>query len=641
MRLLLGFLGLACLVTPTLAARRGRSPAPPRRTGAVVVEDFGGGVGRWVTDDDGAAGTGPATKCAIYAMSGGPPGGGDRSARVEFQEAISGWASVSLPVDGARWAARHCSKLSLWVRGDGSGAAVHIILRVRTAEPARDVGYAQTIKLDSTDWENYSLRFFGFHDPGGAALAPEDVAQIKLLQFSQSGQWGHFRFRVADITAESEPGAAAPARPAPPVGGKTVVLTPDFGKAGVQALTQFCFGLRGAPSILDGGDKGGLVWATAAASDLGPCAIRLNLADYWEPRREAYDLERLARHLAWVRQGNCRPLICLNPPQASTADEERKTRVFSAFVGAVSELVKTQAQEPAGVYYELFNDPLVAGGFEDVPHLVTAYNKLAELILATDPNAHVGGPGFSSPWDDRLEGFLRGAESLDFLSFHFYGTHNLQTDAQTLFDTACASRAEDIPHQVALARVARLVKTLRTKPAEIYVTELALDASRDERGRARDQRVEGPFGAAWLAAAVLSAAPWVDKVFLYRLAGGGWGMIGDDGKPTPLYWTAWLLKHYAPRGAERLEVLRLGPLTLAATVRTRTALNLIVAHAGAEPLALAVEPQNLPPLGQVRERHLGGEKGWTGSYLPRTGAQNLQLAGPGVLVVQYIPGGQP
>ena len=609
----------------------------------VVVENFEQGIGRWSTNDDVTGGVGPAEKCAIYAVGGGAPEGGKQSARVQFERSESGWASASISVDGAEWRRRNCARISLWIRGDGSDETVRIVLRVQTKQPQRDEAFFQTVKIDSTDWENYGLRFFGFHDAAGKALSAQDIGHIRLLQFAKTGGWPAFRFRVDEIVAEPEAGVEVPeprvpeVTPEPGGGGKAVVLKPDFAKAGTPALAQLGLDLGSVPTVLEGGSKDAKTWAEAAVSDLGPCAVRMQFSDYFDAKKSAYNLKLLRSHVGWVRDHKCRPLICLNVPQIPAADATKRERLYGLFITALTDLVKSLAGSPQATYYEIFDEPITSGTFADVARMTAAYNKLAALVAASDPEARIGGPGFSSSWDERLTEFLKGAERLDFLSFHFYGAHSMQAEAGGLFEAAGLTKAGDVPHQLSFQLVRRLSRELRKTPPEVFVTELSLNAARDDQGRARDQRWASSFGAAWLTAASLSGTPYVDKLIVSRLYGAGFGVISDSGKPRDAYWASWLLKNYAPRGSTRLELFSVGPMTVAATFRTRSACNLVIAHAGADPLEFDLQPTGLPALSQVRTRLVGeGDKGWTGAYLPVSEAQNVKMNGPGVLVVQWV-----
>lgn len=615
-----------------------QQPGAAKPLNRVLVEDFEAGIGAWFTNDDEAAGQAPATKCAIYAVAGGAPEGGAQSGRIEFERSRSGWASVSRPVDGRKWAEQGCSTLSFWIRGDGSGELLRVVLRVQTTRPKRDEAYSQILRLDSTNWEQYSLRSFGFKDSAGKALAPEDIQHIRLLQFAKNGGWGAFKFRVDQISVEAE--ADAPEIPAPVAGTPhdSFTFRPDFGKSGPYNLAQVGVNLGLAPTVLENESDELISGAFALVSDLSPSVVRLELNAYFDPATRSYDLQLLDEHVHWVRLSNCKPVICLGVPPAPAGRPDLREKYFAEFVKAVRIVAARRAKEGKVTYYEVFDEPLLSGAFADADHVASAYNSVVKLILAAHPAAKVGGPGFSSAWDDHVESFLKQAQRLDFLSFHFYGAHAAVAQSESLFEAAYKTRTSDLPHQIGFQQVKALAKKHCKLPPEIFVTEFALNSARDESGDARDERASGAFGAGWLAAAVLSGSPYVDKVILHQLKPGGWGLIGASGKPETAYWAAWFLAKYAPRGSvlQQIELLE-DNLTLAALVKTKSAHNVFLARVGSEPVEVQIAPLNAPRLSEVRYRAISEtDQLWQGSPLATVPAQTILLDGPGVTVVQYV-----
>jgi hypothetical protein len=627
---------LLATLAATLAAAQGGVGAAEGHQ--VSLETFEQGIGGWIAADDRVP-TGGSKQCLIQVAAGGAPDGGRQSARIEFS-AGRGWASVGMTVDGRRWATEGFSALALWIRGDGQGEPVRISLHVQRPDAEGD--YWQLIKLAGSDWERYNLRYFGFTNGQGKALSAADVPYIRRLEFARSGSWKAFSFGVDEIALMSQAAAPAIAKPEPPPVrpvGRSVSAGPDFSQTGVPALGQFGLNLGHPPTIIDGDDRTAADWAQGYASDLGPTVVRLRLDDYFDARREKYDLDLLDKHLAWVAAANCKAMICVNPPTVRADDAAAKQRVFAQFVATVSDVARRGAQANARRYYEIFCEPLVSGTFRDVSHVAAAYNKIAELIAHEDPNAAIGGPGLAAAFDEQIRGFLKSAERLDFLSFHLYGTHNILTTTDELFNAAADMRAGDLPSQLTLQEVRRLARQLRpNRLPEIYVTEFGMSSARDAQGACRDERTPTAFGAAWVAAAALCGSPYVDKLLYYRLGPGGWGMVTDAGQPDPVAWAAWMLRSYAPRGAQWLQQVRPDDQTLVFAVKTKTAYNLIVAYGGADVLELKLSPRGLPPLSQVRDRRItAADSGWKGAMLPTSPIQTEFLDGAGLLVVQYVP----
>lgn len=607
------------------------------QTAKLVVDDFEKGVDRWIANDD-HVGAGPATKCSVRSVSGGAPGGGKQCARLDFKASTTGWASVSTAVDGAAWARAGCSTLSLWMRGDGKAEPIRVVLRVYDADTGTEVAYSQALKITGTSWEKYNLRSFGFVDAGGNALGLEDIRNLRMLQFARSGSWGTFELRVDEIAAVPGPAGEEIPQPVQPEVARSFTVAPDFGSEGDTALAQVGVNLGHPPTVVENLDREAGAWAFGFVSDLGPTTVRVQLADYFDSRKEAYNLDLLNRHLQWIESCRCKPLVCLAPPQVPLTDTARKQRLYSVFVSAVMDTAKRGAQLKSQRYYEIFDEPLVSGGFTDVEHVVAAYNSLADLVAAADPRAVIGGPGFAAAFGEQVMAFLKGAQRLDFLSVHFYGTHNVLTDTKDLFESAVSGKSVDLPGQLSFQDVRHLLKVLRRRPTEFFVTEFSLSAARDERGDCRDERATTAFGAAWETALVLSATPYVDKMAYFKLSGGGWGMLSEAGQPEPVAWAAWMLRNYAPRGGSRVEIRRLDDHTTVAAVKTKTAYNVLIAYGGLDPIEVKVDPRGLPALSQVRDRWIGNaDTQWKGNILPLSTGQNMVLDGPGVLVVQYVP----
>jgi len=629
------YLVVLCVLATALSLAQDATTPPPTR---VAVENFEQGIGNWHTNDDVVAGTGPAGKCAIYAVAGGAPDTpGAHSGRVEFYNSRQGWASVTLPVDGYLWAQQDASTLAFWLRGDGSGEPLRIVLRVQTDQPKRDTAYSQVIRVDGTDWERYSLRSFGFKDTSGNQLAASDIQHIKLLQFAKNGGWGTFRFRVDEIAVEGDPAHLPIPKPDEGTTGRCIVIEPDMARAAPHALAQIGVNLGPLPTIIDTADEEMSSWAYAMVSDLSPCVVRLQLNDYFDARERQYDLDALDEHLAWVKHSGCKPMICLNVPSVPQDSDDAKQMLFALFLKTIRTIAQRCAAGGLPAYYEVFDEPLLCGAFRDMEHVCAAYNSITDLVVAADPKATVGGPGLSSAWDEHLSTFLKNAKRLDFLSLHFYGTHNVTTDSEALFEAAYRTKTRDLPNQISMQGVRRLTKQLRRKPVQVFVTEFALNSARDEAGDCRDERAGTAFGAAWIGAAVLSAAPYVDKMLHYQLRPGGWGAVYITDAPQAPYWSAWLLKHYAPRGSVLQHVALVDDYAVAATFKTRSSHNVVICYAGMDPLEFRVRPRNAPQLQEVRDRYVTDlERQWKGSVRPAQLEQTIVMRGPGVFVLQYV-----
>ncbi|MGD9495858.1 MAG: hypothetical protein AB7Y46_06080 [Armatimonadota bacterium] len=624
------------LVTPllfTLIALMAGGSTPAGAAVSILLDDFESGVGAWRTNDEQAAGARPSEIASIYTVGRRTDVGAQQAALIEFEAAEGTWASVSLPIDGATWAHVGVGQIAMWVRGDGSDNSVDLTLRTRIGEERRDASYLYRLSLRSREWERRAIRLFAFKDAQGNALDAEGIRNLYLLQFVKTGSWPTLGLYVDEIVAEPIPGAPGPLQPPSE---QALSVRVDFGHTIAPVLAQVGVNL--------GGDAGPVLDTTAASAALGrllrdltPCVMRLRLADFWDARMGDYDLVRLSRAIAWAEEHGARALVCLSPARVpGGAGGQMQWDPELASVAARLAAMRRGGSQLR--YYELFDSPLLTGQFADVSGLTAAYNALAARVLAADPEARVGGPGFASAWDANVRAFLEGANTLHFLSLHLYGAHNLAASDQELFESACASVTSDLPNQLSLQQVRHLAQALRRPVPELFVTVLALNSARRPGGEAADERILTPFGGAWTAAAVLSASAWADKLLHFKLCGDGWGMADEGGTASEPYTAAWLVRTYAPRGSTLSQLLRPADDLLVAAVWTPTARNLFVVYAGHAPRSVAIDAWGIGSPVLVRERRLTSQGELVMSNLPNTAAQSVEFDGPGVSVIQFVSG---
>jgi len=608
---------LAALVAATAIAERA----------SVVLEDFETGVGAWQTNDAQAAGERPSEICAIYTVARHEDGATEQAAMVEFSAGEGTWASVSLPINGSVCADYDCRQLGMWLRGDGSDNTITVTLRAPVGEARRDVSYTYSVKLDSKEWERRALRFFAFQDPEGGALTEETLRKVHLLQFVKTGTWPALTFYVDDIHAEPIPGQTVPAEPRGQLSTRV-----DFSRSMAPMLGQVGVNLGGELSpVLDSPFIARQI--SQGLGELTPCVVRLRLADFYDQRAADYDLVRLNRALNWIADAGARPLICLcpvRPPGVAVAGLDEQ------FLAAAIKLVSLRRGGPQLRYYELFDSPLLSGQFATAEELVSAYNQFSASVLAADPEARVGGPGLASAWDSNVRAFLEGAGILHFFSLHFLGAHSASAERQALFSAAVDGLTADLPNQLTLAQVKHLAHTLRRPIPEVFVTSMAMNSARGEKGAASDARLTGPLGAVWTAAAALSAGPYVDKLLHFKLFGGGWGLMDATGNTHLTHQAAWLMHTYAPRGSAVCQLLRPDPDVLMAAIWTPTARNLITVYGGEQARVLVADCWGVGSPLFVRERRLLADGDLHMRNLPNASAQTLAFDGPGVSVIQFV-----
>ncbi len=606
--------------------------AGPASAVSIVLDDFEDGVGAWRTNDGLVEGDEESTLASIFLVPRETPGGFEQAARIEFRAGRQTWASVSLPINGTLWTRQNVGQIAMRLKGTGGDETVRLTLRCLVGEERRDVSYVYELPLDNPEWHRRAVRLFAFKDPEGNPPDAHAIRNAYLLQFVKTGSWEAFSFSVDEIVAEPIPGMEGPQ----PQSEEPLSVRLDFSRTIAPVLGQFGVNLGDdlGPVLDEPANSAAL---SRGLEELTPCVVRVRLSDFYEPRTGDYDLVRLTQTLRWIADAGARPLVCLNPAQLP-ATREREACPDPDFATVALKVVALRRGGPHLRYYELFDSPILSGQFADAEEVVAGYNDLARRVLAADPEARIGGPGFASAWDSRVRTFLEGARTLHFLSLKFFGAHNVVAERDDLFEAAVTGRTSDLPNQLSLQQVRQLARELRRPAPEIFVTEIAMSSAQRPDGIAADERMHRPFGAAWTAAAVLASSTWVDKFLHYQLFGAGWGLMNREGQYDPPWVAAWLLHTYAPRGSSLCEIRRVKDDLLVAAIWTSTARNALVIYVGEEPRSVVIDAFGIGSPVLVRERRLTSRGELSMSDLPNSAAQSVQFEGPGVSVIQYVTG---
>lgn len=212
----------------------------------LVIDDFERGGNGWYEVDGRPDRSAPPT-CEMQTVAEARQG--IASARLRFRPCPDSWAHMQLTVRPVDWIGAGCDRLALWVRGDGSGEALNVMLGNYDARPTVCSWYP--ITLDFTGWQHYVLPF--------AEFVPEPIAtrlsQVALIQLNVRNTSRPVEVLVDDIVAlpAQRPGeggnlsalevATAPGwdQPAPPA---PVQVDPLLGiPAGVE-LPRMVHGIR-------------------------------------------------------------------------------------------------------------------------------------------------------------------------------------------------------------------------------------------------------------------------------------------------------------------------------------------------------------------------------------------------------------
>lgn len=174
------------------------SPLPAQQ--AVSIDDFEGGVGQWHANDRRVAEGKPAY-ASIEAVADARDG--FSAVRVRF-EAGSGWAVIQRPLDGGLLAEHGCQGISFWIKPDGSGKTVKVLLARYEAE-ARI--FEADVPLVGVAWKQVSLPFSAFMPRGDY---PFRLEEIRALQFGFEGEIPQVSFLLDAILAEPQTSADGP-----------------------------------------------------------------------------------------------------------------------------------------------------------------------------------------------------------------------------------------------------------------------------------------------------------------------------------------------------------------------------------------------------------------------------------------------
>jgi hypothetical protein len=200
----------------------------------------------------------------------------------------------------------------------------------------------------------------------------------------------------------------------------------------------------------------------------------------------AWDREKIRRSL----QGNeqlAAPLMLTIPrwPQALGAPNAALPPAnYDKFAQLCADLVRVvNVEQQRGVRaFQILSE--MDGLFDNdggiqLGKLISTVSRAMKLV---DPNILVGGAGFVYGGAPLIEGFISSAgESLDFVSFHGYGTGDVNAPLATVF-----ANADNLG---SYADVIRMWAAGRTRPLGIYQTQWSLNWREDSRMAGQDAAV--------------------------------------------------------------------------------------------------------------------------------------------------------
>ncbi|HIE09770.1 MAG TPA: hypothetical protein EYP65_07985 [Armatimonadetes bacterium] len=342
------------------------------------------------------------------------------------------------------------------------------------------------------------------------------------------------------------------------------------------------------------------------------------------------DISNLAEAAKFALSVGAKPLVCIRTQPAWGLSPSE----FGAYCGALAQALKREGL--SRLSFEIFESPDMGPDQMTAEETARYFVKARKAIKALLPWAEVGGPGLSAPWREEVEDFVGRCGRLDFLSFHFFGTHNASTSSGRLFRAAWEAVAADLPDQLTPGEVrATLIAVGHTK-AKVLITRLGVNSIRNPDGTPKDPRVSSGYSAAWLASFLASTSREVDSAIYYDALRPGWGLLRGE-KKTPAYYALWLFSTYFPRGAKACFRSSSGP-GFCFAARTKTAGNVLLVNISDFPVKFTVAAFGMGRLRMCRARiYRASKNSILYVPLPLRRIQRLILGPRDVAVVQFVP----
>ena len=611
------------------AQEGGATSTPPANLVSVPVDFFEDGVGAWTHNDKNKAGLSEiaATSPGVSATSKG-------AARLSFKSATGSWASLSRPVDGTSWARIGARELVFSLNGSGDIKGVDLQLRAKTDNG--DVVYSLPlpIKINNTQWRTVVVPFASFKDSAGEVLG-DQVGNVYLLQFAQTGDWSSRFFDVDDMLVRGTgtpivakpvvaPPPAAPATPDLPTG--AVAVNADFLRVAgnIRASANIAVTTPYDPSKTQSLEISPTY--REALATLRPKFVRLDvaaLADLTDSSRPAFSYARLVSAARRVRTVGAEPLIAISNPNEWGLD----ARGYGVLAAGAASALNPRAGSLAR-YFEL------AAWSSDLKNsdAVGYYNAGYSGIKNTSGKLIVG--GFGAPAGDvtAQNALLNGARGLDFLSSRFFAA-----SAGAPSDAALLDVARTIPD---LKTAAGLLDKSRFKRAPLFVTSANISSAHNAGDFVpSDGRLIGQVSGAWWAQFMGSGSRLADQIFHNDATNPEWGLLLVDSKAQafPSYYAMYLWNTYFGNGTQRVVADSANDAIYAAAANTKTAHNLLLVNTTALPQVAQVGIRGFPTLRQVRiHTNDDPSKPIRTANLPNSPFQTLKLPAYSVSVVQFI-----
>lgn len=601
---------------------------------SIPIDNFEDGVTAWTHNDKTKAGLSDITATAPGAPLPNGAGTSKSKALMTFKSATASWASLSRPVDGASWASIGARELVFSLTGSGDTKGVDLQLRAKSADGDLVYALPLPVKINNTTWRTVVVPLSEFKNAKGQPIT-EQISNIYLLQFAQSGDWNSRFFSVDNLLVRGNGTpivpkvlpVIAPATPALPAG--AVAVNVDFKRlvgnirasANVSVVAPYDATNTQSLELSQGYRE--------ALSTLGPKFVRLDvaaLADLTDSSRPAFNFARLVSAVKRARAVGAEPLIAISNPNEWGLD----AKGYGVLAAAAARALNPSGSASGGLarYFEMAcwsNDTKTGDA-------VAFYNAGYSGIKGVSARLIVGGYGAPAGDVANQSALLKGARGLDFLSSRYYSANSgtpsdsvLLADARTVTD---------------LKTAAGLLDKSRFKRAPLYVTSANLSNARNGGDFVpSDNRLIGPVAGAWWAQFMGSGSRLADQIFHNDATNPEWGLLLVQSKAQafPAYYSMYLWNTYFADGTQRVVADSANDAVYVAATNTKTAHNLLLVNTTALPQVAQVGIRGFPTLRQVR-MHTNDDPslGIRTIKLPNSPFQTLRLLPYSVNVVQFI-----
>jgi hypothetical protein len=591
----------------------------------LVLDDFENGTGKWTTNDKTKTPKSAASLIDVLPTSGSdliPHSNG--AGLFTFKAAQSSWASASLKVDGASWAKIGARSLSFYLNAGGNKEGVEVLVRRVTSASDEVFRLPWPVRLDVKKWRKVVIPLTDFKSDKDKAPLASRLGGVYLLQFVMRGSWDARFFTVDHLQVEGTGKPVSTGSDASTSGSPVTTINVDYlrtqGRIRTAADVSVGTGVEASGASTYPLSENAVF--RSAVRELKARFIRLDAAQYAElldSSRPSFDFTRLQNAVIAARAIGVQPLIALAAPDEWNLDAHG----YAAFAGQAARAANTNGVGPTQ-YFEL---AVGMGSLSDI-NIVAYYNAARAAIKRVTRTAKIGGISASVGRIGTQRALLRGASGLDFLVVQDFGTMTGNPSDAALFDAArSVSR---------LRAAAAQLDASRFKSAALFAIA-NLNAARATGNAPADPRLVQMVSGAWWATYLASASRLADQVFHNDASTPAWGLLDENVRAYPAYYTMWLWNTYAPSGSVRAATTTSGGDVFALGFNTSTAHNLLLVNTSSETRTAKIAIRGFPILRQARMRLYDDPRAQPALVnLPKSAFQTIRLKPYATAIVQFI-----